>query len=346
VDGDVLIDARLFDPATSSGSGPSMVTPIVINDNVIDVIVAPASTADQPAVVTIRPETAFVTVDSQVQTTKDGSPSVDVSSPGSGKLIVRGRVPITAKPQLRSHPVDHPMLFARTLFIESLRRAGVNVAASPLREPQADLPPGDSYVKLARVASFESGPFSEAVKVTLKVSHNLYASTMPLLVAAKNGERTAAAGLRRQATFLQELGVDLDSVSFAGGAGGERADATSPRATVTLLTALTKRPEWPTIDAGMPVLGVDGTFASAVGAGSSAKGHVRAKTGTLWWTDVMSNRALLTSKAVAGTMTTASNSKLLFAIFVNDVPLPRGVTPLREGKVLGHICEILFEHAD
>jgi D-alanyl-D-alanine carboxypeptidase/D-alanyl-D-alanine-endopeptidase (penicillin-binding protein 4) len=346
VDGEVLIDTRLFDPTTSSGSGPRLVTPIVVNDNVIDVIVTPASEADRPAVVTLRPDTAFVTVDSQVQTTTEGAPAISVSSPVSGKLVIRGRIPVSAKPQLHSHPVDDPTAFARTLFIESLRREGVAVMASPLREPQVILPDRAAYDRLTRVAVFMSPPFSEVVKVTLKVSHNLYASAMPLLVAAKHGERTMAAGLRRQRDFLRELGVDLDSVSFAGGAGGDRADAASPRATVTLLTALANRPEWPAIEAGLPILGVDGTFASAAGRDSPAAGHVRAKTGTLWYDDVMNGRALLTSKAVAGTMTTARGTKLVFAVFINNVPLPRGVTPSREGKTLGQICEVLYEHAE
>jgi D-alanyl-D-alanine carboxypeptidase/D-alanyl-D-alanine-endopeptidase (penicillin-binding protein 4) len=346
VEGDVLIDARLFDPATSSGSGPRLVTPIVVNDNVIDVIVTPAPAADRPASVTLRPETAFVAVDAQVQTAADGRPVVDLSSPGPGKLVVRGQVPVTAKAQLRSQPVDNAGQFARMLFIEALWRQGVAIAASPLREPRADLPDRDAYRTLTRVAVFVSPPLSEAVKVTLKVSHNLYASTMPLLVAAKHGERTLAAGLRRQQAFLRELAVDLDSVSFAGGAGGDRADATTPHATVSLLRALAKRPEWTPIKLGLPVLGVDGTLASSVGRDSPAAGHVRAKTGTLWYEDVMNDRALLRSKAVAGTMTTARGTNLIFAVFVNDVPLPRGTTPSREGKVLGKLCELIYAHGE
>jgi D-alanyl-D-alanine carboxypeptidase/D-alanyl-D-alanine-endopeptidase (penicillin-binding protein 4) len=344
VDGEVLIDARLFDPAASSGSGPRIVTPIVVNDNVLDVIVTPVAEAERPAVITLRPETAFVTVDSQVRTVAGGAPSVTVSSPATGKLIVRGHIPVSAKPQLRSQPVDDPTVFARTLFIEALRREGVAVTASPYREPRAELPGREAYAGMPRVAVFTSPPFSEVIKVTLKVSHNLYASTMPLLVAAKHGERTAAAGLQRQRGFLHDLGVDLNTVSFAGGAGGERADATTPRATVTLLTALSKRKEWPAIEAGLPVLGVDGTFASAANRDSPAAGHVHAKTGTLWYEDVMNSRAILRSKAVAGTMTTARGTKLYFAVFINDVPLPQGVTPSREGRVLGQICETLYEH--
>jgi D-alanyl-D-alanine carboxypeptidase/D-alanyl-D-alanine-endopeptidase (penicillin-binding protein 4) len=346
VDGEVLIDPRLFDAATSSGSGPRLVTPIVVNDNVIDIIIKPATAVDRPAAVTLRPESAFVTLDAQVQTMAEGRPAIEVLHPAAGKLIIRGRIPVGAKSQLRTAPVDDPTSFARTLLIESLRREGVAVVASPLQEPRVDLPERDAYGRMTRVAAFVSPPFSEVVKVTLKVSHNLYASTMPLLVAAKHGERTAAAGLRRQRDFLRDLGVDLDAVSFAGGAGGERADATTPRATVSLLMALAKRPEWPAIEAGLPVLGTDGTLASSATRESPAAGHVRAKTGTLWYEDVMNGRPMLRSKAVAGTMTTARGTKLAFAIFVNDVPLPRGVTPSREGKTLGRLCEIFYEHAD
>ncbi|HEX4591117.1 MAG TPA: D-alanyl-D-alanine carboxypeptidase/D-alanyl-D-alanine-endopeptidase [Gemmataceae bacterium] len=346
VEGDVLIDARLFEPAASSGSGPRLVTPIVVNDNVIDVIVTAAAAANQPAAVSLRPETAFITLDAQVQTTAEDRPSIDVSSPGHGSLIVRGHIPLTAKPQLRIHAVEDPATFARTLLIEALRRRGVAVTGSPLREPRVDLPERDAYARLTRVAAFTSPPFSEAVKVTLKVSQNNYASSMPLLVAAKHGERTLAAGLRRQRDFLRDLGIDRNSVSFAGGAGGDRADATTPRATVSLLQALAKQPEWSAIEAGLPVLGKDGTLATAANRDGPASGHVHAKTGTLWYEDVMNGRALLRSKALAGMMTTARGTKLIYAMFVNDVPLPQGVTPSREGRALGHLCEIIYEHAD
>ncbi len=42
ITGEVIIDDRLFSPAQSTGSGPRKVSPIVINDNVIDVLAQPA----------------------------------------------------------------------------------------------------------------------------------------------------------------------------------------------------------------------------------------------------------------------------------------------------------------
>ncbi len=93
------------------------------------------------------------------------------------------------------------------------------------------------------------------------------------------------------------------------------------------------------------MLGVDGTLVDVVSASSPAKGEVMAKTGTLVWEDVMNERLLLRSKAMAGVMTTKSGRELNFAMFVNDVPLPRGVTSMREGKVLGKLAEMIQQYA-
>ena len=60
ITGEVIVDDRLFAPAQSTGSGPRMVSPIVINDNVIDVLAQPAAKAGEPAVVTFQPATQFV----------------------------------------------------------------------------------------------------------------------------------------------------------------------------------------------------------------------------------------------------------------------------------------------
>src|SRR5262249_17965265 len=148
--------------------------------------------------------------------------------------------------------------------IDTLRQAGVAVDASPLRPASRELPPRDGYEKLAKAAVFTSPPFSEAIKVTLKVSHNLYASTLPLLVAVKHGKRTLADGLHLQRKFLADCGVPVETISFGGGAGGANADSVTPRATVKLLQALAKRPDYPAFRAALPILGVDGTLHDAV----------------------------------------------------------------------------------
>jgi D-alanyl-D-alanine carboxypeptidase/D-alanyl-D-alanine-endopeptidase (penicillin-binding protein 4) len=347
IDGDVLIDDRLFARARGSGSGPDLLTPVVVNDNVIDVLITPADKAGDPAVVKMRPQTSLIQMDAQVSTgAEKGQQWIKIDSAGHNRFTVRGQVRAKSQPLVRIYPVDEPAAFARALFIEALRREGVAVSASPLSPPEGELPERDGYGKLARVAAYQSPPFGELIKVTLKVSHNLYASTLPLLVAAKHNQRTLADGLRHQRRALADLGVPVETISFGGGAGGAIADNVTPRATVALVRAMRKRDDWPTYRAALPVLGVDGTLVDVAPAGSPAKGKVMAKTGTLVYEDVMNGRPLLRSKAMAGVMTTAGGRELAFAIFVNDVPLPRGVTPTREGKVLGKLAEIIQQSAD
>ena len=52
---------------------------------------------------------------------------------------------------------------------------------------------------------------------------------------------------------------------------------------------------------------------------------------------------MLKSKALAGTMKTKNGTQLFFAMFVNHVPLPAGTAATREGKVLGKMCEIIYD---
>ncbi len=347
VTGDVLIDDRLFAPARSTGSGPSRVSPIVINDNIVDVVVSPGSKPGDPATVKLVPETSFVTMDAQVTTVAEGTkPSLSVHAVGSRRFTVRGEIPIGHAPIVRIYEVEEPASFARALFIETLRRRGISVTASPLGNNPADaLPPRADVAALPKAAEYTSPPFREFVKVILKVSQNLHASTLPLLVAAHAGKTTLSEGLKREGELLKSLGVNLDAVSFGGGAGGSRSDLVSPRATVTLLQAMSRRPDYPSYEAALPILGRDGTLATAVSPESPARGHVHAKTGTYWVDNDLTGQAVLTSKALAGTMETASGRTLVFAFFLNNVPIPGDVHQATESakRLLGRLCEVFYQ---
>jgi serine-type D-Ala-D-Ala carboxypeptidase/endopeptidase (penicillin-binding protein 4) len=351
VSGEVIVDDRLFEPAPSTGSGPTRVVPIVVNDNVIDVVVTPATKAGDLATIRIVPATEFVLFEPRVETVAEGGkPVVEVIPLGSRRFAVRGRLPVGHRAVVKTYEVEEPAAFARTLFIEALRDHGVKVAALALNDnPAGKLPSRDEVAKLPQVAEYTSPQFSEYVKVILKVSHNLHASTLPLLLASNHGETTLDAGLKREGTILKGLGVDGSAISFGGGAGGARADLVTPRATVTLLRAMAKRPDFPAFEAALPVLGRDGTLAQAVPADSAARGHAKAKTGTYWLNNGLNGEAVLTSKALAGTMETASGRPLVFAFFVNNVPIAGdnvNDATTAAGRVLGKLCEVFYDDAE
>jgi D-alanyl-D-alanine carboxypeptidase/D-alanyl-D-alanine-endopeptidase (penicillin-binding protein 4) len=345
VEGEVLVDERFFNRSRSSGSGPEAVSSIMVNDNVLDIIVTPSKTEGEPAKVTTRPETAFFQVDSAVRTGgAKAEANVQVLAVSATQVAVRGTVPAGGKERVRVFGVDDPNLYARALFVEALRRNGVNAQCVVQRPAHANLPERSLYEKLPKLATFESEPLKDTLAVVLKVSHNLYASALPSKVAAAKANPNVEFGLREQRRILNELGVDTNAISFGGGAGGASADHVSARATVQLISGMAKRDDWPAYKAALPVLGQDGTLAE-IGTDGPARDKVFAKTGTLIWYDVANGRYLLKSKALAGTMTTKGGRELHFALFVNNVPLPEGVTATREGKALGKVCEVLYEHA-
>ena len=342
IDGDVLIDDRLFEEADSSGSGPDRCSPIVVNDNVIDVTVEPGKVGEL-AKVTCRPECSAVVVDARVLTVDaDQETELKIELLDERGLLVRGRIAADEPAALRPIEVKSPEDFARRLLIDALQEAGIAVDASAVSCNCDDaLPDVADYAQLKQVAQLESPPFSENARLILKVSHNLHASTLPLLMAAKQGQRTLDEGLKIEREALTRIGVDVDTISFGGGAGGTRADFVTPRAAVNLLRAMSQRPEASIYRDALPILGVDGTLHSAVEPESPARAKFQAKTGTLVWQNGLNDRQLLTSKALAGYGETASGRKIAVAIFVNNVHLRDEITPTYVGKHLGKLCELI-----
>jgi D-alanyl-D-alanine carboxypeptidase/D-alanyl-D-alanine-endopeptidase (penicillin-binding protein 4) len=290
-------------------------------------------------------------MDARVETVAAGlDVKLEVRSVGERRFTVRGRIPAGHQRVVRIHEVAEPASFARSLFIEALERRGVRVDASPLDTNRtASLLPQAEVLKLRKVAEYTSPPFREYIRVILKVSHNLHASTLPLLLAARRGERTLEAGLRRQGEILKSLGIEPGTISFGGGAGGSRADLVTPRATVALLRSMAARRDSAAFDAALPVLGRDGTLARAITPESPARGHVHAKTGTYWVDNELDGKAVLTSKALAGYLETGSGRQLVLALFVNNAMLnaPRPKFSVNDatseaGKMLGKLCEVFY----
>jgi serine-type D-Ala-D-Ala carboxypeptidase/endopeptidase (penicillin-binding protein 4) len=294
---------------------------------------------------THRPQSALLTIDAEVSTGEAGSPSgILLNQMGAGQFTVRGSVPAGGKAVVKALPVDDPPAFARGVFIECLRKAGVKVAAAVARPGNVPLPLPPQYDLMKPVAVFTSAPIGETLKVTLKTSNNLYGTAMPCLLAAKHGKSTQEDGLKIQRKQLKALGVDAESVSLVSGAGGNGNDLASPRATVQLLQGLRKRDDWKTFRSFLPVMAEDGTLAKTLDKESPAAGNVFAKTGTFAWFDALNGRPLLKCKSLAGAMTTAGGRELLFAMVVTDVPLEPNASPDKVGKVLAQLCEVVVTH--
>lgn len=338
VSGDVIVDARLFDTLLVA---KTTVSPMAINENLIDVIMMPGLISET-AKLDWRPQTALFKITNKVVTVAEGEPTnVEVSSPHAGEILVTGQISRDVGQLVRTYAVTDPARFGRTLFIEALERAGVDVTANAVAENPADALPAN-YANAKEVAKLVSPPFAENLKLTNKVSQNFDANMLPLLLAMKNGKTTYPEGMALMADFLKKAGVDMNGISLADGQGADPGDYISPRAEVQLLRYMETRPDFATYMDSLPILGVDGTLAEAAPPNSPVIGKVSAKTGTLAAEDLLNQRIILQSKALAGYMTTASGRKLVLSVFVGQTPVSDIETAIAVGNDIGRMAEILY----
>jgi len=178
------------------------------------------------------------------------------------------------------------------------------------------------------LASRESAPLVEDLRITAKVSQNLHAE-MALRAVARARRRIGSreAGLVEMRTFLEEAGIGRGSYTFADGSGLSRLDLVSPAAVAALLAYVYRsaaRDQWLSL---LPIGGQDGTLHARF-AGSRAAGRIRAKTGSL------SHVAALAGYAQRG-----NGQMLAFSILVNNYNGPAADLT----AAIDRICELMVE---
>ena len=308
---DVVIDDRLFETVQLADASP--VTPIYINDNLIDILITPGSEGS-PAIITSRPKSALYRVEANVKTSGT-EPDVTITEKG-GLISVSGSIPANHVPYLRTFVVTDPAAWARSLFIDALKRQGVAIdAPSTGINSRANLPA--DYAGQKPVATLTSPPFSENVKLILKVSQNIHANALLGIMAAHEGKKTVENGLIIEGNYLQGAGIDPKTLSIIDGEGSSD-NRVSPDAAAKLLGIMASGTNAGVYRAAMPILGVDGSLAKAAAPSNPAIGKIFAKTGTSAQSD-MNGDLMLLAKGLAGYMTTRSGRDVAFVIYANNI---------------------------
>src|SRR6266852_38570 len=104
IEGRVLIDATLFPDGPREGGTEVVLSSIMINDNVIDLIGTPGAKAGDPVALRSSPQTSYINFVNHLTTSLAGTkPDLDVSDPvtnpdGTVSVIVAGSLPLGSKP--------------------------------------------------------------------------------------------------------------------------------------------------------------------------------------------------------------------------------------------------------
>ena len=352
IQGNVLVDASLFPEGQREDGTGTVISPICVNDNLVDLTVSPGDKQGAAATVKISPDTPYTRFINRVTTGAPNShPSVqmtpDTANPdGSHTVTLTGSIP-ARQSILYAYPVPEPTRFAEVALVAALREKGISVNL-----PSSNLKPdfkaaARSYTPENMLAEHVSPPFSEEIKVTLKVSQNLHASTTPFILGSILAHKTTdidQGGFDLEHDFLAKAGLDLTGASQGDGAGGAQSAYFTPDFVVHYLAFMGRQKDFVIFENALPILGRDGTLWK-IQTGSPAAGHVFAKTGTFDSYDALNKRIMLNGKGLAGYMTTPDGRHLAFAAYANRVSLPMDDPDSAQniaGQALGEIAGAIY----
>ncbi|HZZ64355.1 MAG TPA: D-alanyl-D-alanine carboxypeptidase/D-alanyl-D-alanine-endopeptidase [Candidatus Baltobacteraceae bacterium] len=341
VNGRVAVDVSLF---TDHGVGPwsTLLSPVVVNDNIVDLTVKAGAKPGDAATIAVSPQTPYVTVVSKMVTCAPGCEYVSSNSDvrnadGSRTVTLSGTIP-AGYTILDNYPVPEPETFAAMAFAQALKEAGVTVDTAPNPPPFSHDTAAPSYVQANRIAVHVSPPLSQDARITLKVSQNVHAALQPVLwgVYVAHAKSDALnAGFAQERALLMRSGLDVDAAAQQDGDGAF--GFFTPDFLVHYLDWAARQSWYPFFRRALPILGVDGTLYD-IQRSSPARGKVFAKTGTDDEQDLLNDR-LLYIKALAGYTTTRRGHHIAFAFSVNRVPVRLSIYPRKDGY--HHTAELL-----
>ena len=340
VDGDVVADDSYFaferygegwsqDDLVWADGAP--VSALTINDNVVFVSILPADRAGEHAFVNITPFADYYHIDNRIITTPpDTGRRIFINrEPGSTVLTLWGNLPLDDAGANEALAIEDPAEFASALFRQLLQKRGIVVYGGQ-RTRHTDLASlstftvtalapargGDEPSRMFQsqplvLASHESKPLIEDVRVINKVSQNLHAEILLRLLGREKGTAgTVEGGLEVVRGFLNRAGIPSDQYIFYDGSGLSRQNLVTPDAVVQLLRYCASQPWGPSFRITLPVAGVDGSLAGRF-SDVRVQGSVQAKTGSLGGV-----------KTLSGYATTDSGEAVAFSILTNNFNLP------------------------
>jgi D-alanyl-D-alanine carboxypeptidase/D-alanyl-D-alanine-endopeptidase (penicillin-binding protein 4) len=298
------------------------VSPLILDENRLTVMVNPSSQAGQSAVVETASPNGVFAIENLV-TTKSSAKGcgVSVQFDAEGKVLAKGCVGVGQMVQTLRVPVHYPMAYLTAHIRYQLKQMNI-VWHGQVRK---------GYVPLQslQIAKHDSAPIRDLMAATLKPSDNLYANSLYLLAANHLRQAPSSWSQAQEVTrdFLQkQTGIQMQTAIFAEGSGLSRLNRVSAYQTMSLLTYLyNKFPLSFEYISALPVSGFDGTLRRRLNHPDQI-GLVRAKTGTL--AGVLS---------LSGYLLTKNGHTLAFAIYMNTL---QGTKPEVSGRYRGFIDSV------
>jgi serine-type D-Ala-D-Ala carboxypeptidase/endopeptidase (penicillin-binding protein 4) len=364
IDGDIVADDSYFaferygegwsqDDLVWADGAP--VSALTINDNVVFVNILPADRPGEKAFVSVKPFAEYYRLDNRIITTPAGTGRKFFVNrePGSTLLTLWGNMPLDDAGANEALAIEDPAEFAAGLFRQLLEKRGIVIyghqrthhtelatlstfsvtALAPSRG--GDGPPrplkADQPITLA---SYESKPLLQDVRVINKVSQNLHAEILLRLLGRERGNAgTIEGGLEVLRGFLTQAGISSDQYVFYDGSGLSRQNLVTPHAIVQLLRYCSTQSWGVSYKTTFPIGGMDGSLSERLTA-PRLQNRIMAKTGSLGGV-----------KALSGYASTEAGQTVVFSILSNNFNLPaKRVTDAIDGLVQAILDDAPAKH--
>lgn len=344
IDGDIVADDSYFaferygegwsqDDLVWADGAP--VSALTINDNVVFVNILPADRPGEKAFVSVKPFADYYHLDNRIITTPAGTGRKFFVNrePGSTVLTLWGNMPLDDAGANEALAIEDPAEFAAGLFRQLLEKRGI-VIYGHQRTRHTELATLSTFSVTAiapsrggrdndgqsgplrtqqpiTLASYESKPLLQDVRVVNKVSQNLHAEILLRLLGRERGNAgTVEGGLEVLRGFLTQAGISNDQYVFYDGSGLSRQNLVTPHAIVQLLRYCSTQPWSAVYKSTFPVSGVDGSLSDRLNS-PRLQNRIVAKTGALGGV-----------KALSGYATTDAGQVVVFSILSNNFNLP------------------------
>jgi D-alanyl-D-alanine carboxypeptidase/D-alanyl-D-alanine-endopeptidase (penicillin-binding protein 4) len=308
------------------------VSALTFRDNLIDIVLTPGMTTNDPVAVRIIPFDDFRSAKAREIAVKIQNQAVTVAAtqpkrikvetePGSLLVTISGQLPSNSGETFEFVPASSPAAYFGACLLDAMERRGITVDGGiRVLSFHQNTKAGGPH-EWTKISELTSPPLKTLVSEMLKPSQNLHAELLLLDTGADldrsvtggrgNGEESAIQAL---GTFLDHCGIQPGEVLLEEGSGLSRKNLVTPRAVVQLLKYMAGHREAVAWRDALPIGGIDGTLRNRF-TRPPTRGVVRAKTGSLTYV-----------QSLSGYLTTLRREKIAFSILFNNYTGPNSAT--------------------
>ena len=339
---DVLIDDAVFDDVFVHPNWPADqlhkryvagVGGINLNANCVDFTVQAQRGGGPVAFRTDPPDTQFIDVRNTCASGDENKIWLS-RQPGGNRIILRGEAPCCG-PVPVSVTIHDPPMFAGTVLVETLRRAGVAVTGAARRDPNARAQRRAAAAKDGgagwSIVGIHETPLSAVLGRANKDSMNVYAESLCKRLGHEATKRPGswASGTAAMGEYLVSAGVDESEFKLDDGCGLSKQNLISPHAIARVLAREYHGRNRQAFLESLSIAGHDGTLEDRFRTMPDLRGRVLGKSGYVSGV-----------RSLSGYLKAKDGSHYAFAILMNRVSDAGQVKVLQE-----RIVKAVDDHA-